>query len=113
MPGMTRPLEGSTGQTIRDWVPSDLSGPWNTCRGNPFVFEDWKPLRDPLAEGDELQDHVMDTCLILNTPMNLLLVLKQQKTIGFFESNMESKTEPSHRSASSAYGRASTADGVP
>ena len=69
-------LDDPTGQTIRDWVPSDLSGQWNASRGNPFVFEDWKPLWDPLAEGDELQDHVMDTRLMLNTPINLSPVSK-------------------------------------
>ena len=44
-------LDDQTGQTFRDWVPPALPDPWNNSFGNPFGFDEWKPLPDPLAEG--------------------------------------------------------------
>ena len=66
-------LKGPPEQAVRDWVPADLPRPWNYSFGNSFLFEDWKPLPDPLAEGEKTQNHVPDTCLLLNTPINLHL----------------------------------------
>ena len=34
-------LDDQTGQTVRDWVPPVLLGPWNNSFGTPFLFEEW------------------------------------------------------------------------
>ena len=32
-------LEGSMRQTIKDWIPVDLPGPWDKTYKNPFLFD--------------------------------------------------------------------------
>ena len=87
------------GQNVRDWIPSDLPGQWNNGYGNPFLFEDWRPLPDPLEEGEKTHNHVTDTCLLLNASINLSPVLKQQKSTDFFEPKEEPNVEPSQYAA--------------
>ena len=88
-------LEDEAGQTITTNFFTDWPGPWNSSERNPFLDDDWKPLRDPLLEGERRWDHVMDTGYLLNTPIDISPVSKQQTSLDFFEVRKEPRVEPS------------------
>ena len=64
-------LEGEPGPILNSNTSIDWPEPWNPVGGNPFKEEDWKPLSDPLLEGDKRENAFAGTGFLLNTAINI------------------------------------------
>ena len=97
-------LEGEAEPAVDLNLSIDWPGPWNTGEKNLFPDEEWKPLTDPLLEGERHWDNFVDTDYLLNIPVNLTPVPKVQKFPDLFEQRKDPKIELSHTVMSSSSG---------
>ena len=89
-------LKGEEGLLLNPDTLPKWPGPWNVQSGNPFNFEDWKPLVDWLFNGEKARSIFTDAGLLLNNPINVTPIAKPKKSADSFGVNVEPHLEPSH-----------------
>ena len=89
-------LEDEAGHTVDLNLSINWLGPWNTGEGNPFLDEEWKPLNDPLSEGEQCWNNFVGTGYLLKTPIISHLFLKYKNFLIYLNKERRHKSNP-HR----------------